>query len=91
MGFFKRSLSVISLLQFELLTLISFSVSPLHFETIVVAEILKKVAFDVVATAFANIVFPERHKFTLRNNDADWCSSLLNPTIYLIDSLFTIL
>ena len=57
MGLFKRSLLAISLLQFELLTLTSFSDSALHFDAMVVAEMLKKAAFDAVATAFANILF----------------------------------
>jgi len=39
-------------------TFINFSESPLHFETILLAEILKKVDLHSVATAFASIVFP---------------------------------
>ena len=36
----------------------SFSESPLHFDTILLADILKKVVLHSVATALANIVFP---------------------------------
>ena len=38
--------------------LISFSLSPIHLETRVLALMLKKVALHSVATAFASIVFP---------------------------------
>ena len=36
----------------------SFSLSPRHLETMLLAEILKKVDLDSVATALANIVLP---------------------------------
>ena len=42
-----------------ILTLTSFSESPLHFETSVVAEILKNVVLHSVATALASKVFPK--------------------------------
>lgn len=38
--------------------LINFSLSPIHFETKVLALILKNVHLHSVATAFASIVFP---------------------------------
>jgi len=39
-------------------TLINFSESPLHFDTMLLADMLKNVLLHSVATALANIVFP---------------------------------
>ena len=60
---FNVQLSVIDLIYFYIssdfvLTLTSFSESPLHLLTILEAEMLKNVVLHSVATAFASNVFP---------------------------------
>jgi hypothetical protein len=54
----KIQVFLISTSRWSNRVLISFSLSPIHFDTKVLALILKKVDLHSVATAFASMVLP---------------------------------